>query len=232
MSFSKFCPKCGKETSALIQGLCSKCFLGGKELFSLKETNTSVCVKCGKLFFQGKWHPADFELLKNSVISKVKVSPDVDKAKVFVELKEIAPLEYETKIKVEGFLDDALVEQEKTFVVKVNKVSCDPCMKLNSLYREAVLQLRADNQKDADEMYIFATGLLEKEKAKDSLSGTSKIVKLKNGYDLWIGSKKAGGKVARHLSKLFKTKIKTSRTLIGETEAGKPKLRVTFCVKR
>ena len=74
--------------------------------------------------------------------------------------------------------------------------------------------------------------LIAGEKEKDSLSAVIKILKGKNGYDLWIGSNKGAGKVARKLSKLYKTKIIISKKLIGEDDGGKRKYRLTYCIKK
>jgi NMD protein affecting ribosome stability and mRNA decay len=52
---------------------------------------------------------------------------------------------------------------------------------------------------------------------------TIKVEKINNGYDLWIGSKKAAAKVSRILSRMYDTRIVTSKKLIGEDDQGKRK---------
>jgi len=232
MSFKRFCPKCGRETEDIVRGMCRDCFLERNDLFSVKESRLPVCVKCGKLEHKNAWKAYSDADVEEEIASKVKVSPDLKEPKVDVEVERMGPFEYEARINVKGFIDDVLMEQEKYETVKAEKVSCGPCMKLVSNYREAVLQLRASSREEAYDMYELARGMIEREKASDSLSGIVKTINLKNGYDLWIGSKKAAAKVARYLGKLYRAQVKKSATLIGEAEAGKPEYRHTFLVKK
>jgi NMD protein affecting ribosome stability and mRNA decay len=166
------------------------------------------------------------------VASKIKVDPDIFEPKVDVEIRKMGPFLYEARINVKGFLDDVLVEQEKFITFKLGKVSCDACMKLVSNYREGIIQLRASSNEEAEEMYRLTKGLIEKERANDSLSGIVKTIKSKNGYELWIGSKKAAAKISRYVAKLYKVRVKSSKQLIGEDQAGEFNFRYTFCIRK
>ena len=232
MSFKKFCPRCGKETDALVGGTCQDCYLEKHELFTVKDVSLPVCVKCGKLHHKNAWKFFSDEDVSQEIVSKVKVDPDIFEPKVDVELRRKSPFEYEARINVKGFLDDVLIEQEKFMVFKLSKVSCDACMKLVSNYREGIIQLRASSNEEAEDMYLLTKSLIEKERANDSLSGIVKTMKNKNGYELWIGSKKASAKVSRYLAKLYKVRVKSSKQLIGEDDSGEFKYRYTFCIRR
>ena len=179
------------------------------------------------------WRGYSEQDIKEELGAKVKLNHDLDKPMIDVELVKIEPFEYDTIVKVKGFINDALLEQEKGFKFKLQKVSCDACMKLSSNYREAVIQLRAYDNKETDEMLKLAQTMIEKEKLHDSLSGIVKTVKVKTGgYDIWVGSKKASKKVVRYMSKLYKVQVISSKTLVGLQEGGKPDYRFTFCIKR
>jgi len=232
MSFEKFCPKCGKTTDAIIKGMCSDCFLKRNDLFTVKEINIERCVKCGKIHFKGKWQGLSNEAIAEEITSKVKMNHDLDQPKVFVELEPITNIDFSVRITVTGFLEGTLVEQTKTTEFSLQKVSCDSCMKLVSNYREAIIQLRSSDPSEADAMLEVTKQLIAGEKEKDSLSAAIKILKGKNGYDLWIGSNKGAGKVARKLSKLYKTKIIASKKLIGEEDDRKQRFRFTYCIKK
>ncbi len=231
MSFKKFCPKCGKETNQLIDSLCVDCFLKGKEIFNVDKVSVLMCKHCKKIFSGNKEISFSEEIIAEIVASKIKIIPELEKPKIFVELQKRTELDYEALIKVKGFLGNQLIEKEKIVQFRIKETTCDSCMKLNADYREAILQLRASNQKDALAMFQLANNLLDKDRSKDSLAGTSKVIELKNGFDLWVGSKKAAAKVSRYLSKLYKVKIITSKKLIGEEDSGERKYRHTFCIK-
>jgi len=232
MSFKKFCAKCGKEIDALISGLCASCFLARHDLFSVKDIVIERCVKCKKGRIKGHWAFLSNESIANEVASKVKFNHNLDQPKVFVELNPITELDFSARINVTGFLNEVLVEQTKTTEFSIQKVSCDSCMKLVSNYREAIIQLRAGSQDEADAMLEVAKQFLAEESAKDSLSAAIKTLGARNAFDLWIGSNKGAGKVARKLSKLYKTKIIVSKKLIGEDSGRMPKYRFTYCIKK
>ena len=233
MSFKKFCPRCGKETDNLVNNECLDCFLGDSKLFTIKNQKILVCKHCSKAIIKGRWEDFSEKLISEEVASKVKVNNNLNLAdiKILIDLEQKEETEYEVLVKFKAFVKDNLVEQKKVIEVIIQPTTCDSCMKLNSEYREAIVQLRGRNSEESEQMLKLASDLLDKERAKDPLSGVSKLIKLKQGYDLWVGSKKAGVKVSRYIAKLYHTELKVSRKLIGEDKNGKRKYRQTFCVK-
>ena len=232
MGFDKFCPRCGKKTDALVGGTCQACYLEKHALFSIKEIHVPVCVKCGKLHHKNSWKMFSEEDVKEEITSKVKVDQDIFEPKIDVTMQKRGPFKYDVKINVKGFLDSVLVEQEKLLDFKLDKVSCDACMKLVSNYREGIIQLRASSPEEAEAMYQLTKSLIEKERVNDSLSGIVKTMKSKNGYELWIGSKKAAAKVSKYVCKLYGVRVKLSKQLIGEDQAGEFNYRYTFCIRK
>ncbi len=231
MSFKKFCPKCGEETNSLVGNVCVNCFLQGKKIFDVEKVSIFLCKFCGRLFIANKEVAFSEELIAEEVAHKTKLLPQITDPKIFVELSRKTDLDFEAKVNVKGFIEDVLIEQDKIVHFQLKETRCDSCMKLNADYREAILQLRSSNKDDKDSMVKIALDFLKRENEKDPLSGTSKIVELKNGYDLWIGSKKAAVKVSRYMSKLYKVPQVVSKKLIGEEKSGDRKYRFTFCIK-
>jgi len=233
MSFKKFCPKCGKETTNLVGKECLDCFMGKATLFTIKNQKINICKHCGKASIKGHWKDFSENLIGEEVASKVKVSNGLGTSdvKIIVDLGKREENEYEVLVKLKGMISGNLVEQEKIIAVTLGDTTCDPCMKLNANYREAIIQLRGKTKEESKQMLKLTLDMLNKERGKDSLSGTSKISEVKTGYDLWIGSKKAASKVSRFISKLYNAELKVSSKLIGEDTNGKRKYRFTFCVK-
>ncbi|MDD4251129.1 MAG: 60S ribosomal export protein NMD3 [Candidatus ainarchaeum sp.] len=231
MSFKKFCPKCGDETDIFVENICVNCFLKKNNLFNVERVKVYFCKHCKKLLLNNKWTDFSDESIAQEVASQVKIVPKLDSPKIFVELEKKSILDYSANIKVEGFLANQLVEKSMFINFQLRETTCDSCMKLNASYREAILQLRAKTKRDASALLEVAQNFLIKEREKDSLSGTSKLSELKNGYDLWIGSKKATSKVSRELSRLYKVRPIVSKKLIGEDDNGERKYRHTFCIK-
>ena len=232
MGFSKFCPKCGKETDTLIKGMCKKCYLRGEDLFRVKDLSIEYCSRCERVRHGFKWAERSDEEIIEGIKSKVRPIADLEQAKIIVGVKQEGDTTYNVRIKVVGLLEGVLVEQEKGFVLELDKKICDPCMKLSSDYREAVLQLRTESgPKEAEEMLKLAEEFVEQEKANDPLSGVVNVLRTKNGFDVWVASSKAGAKVANKLGRLYSVKVGTSKKLIGQ-EGGKRKYRYTFLVRK
>lgn len=235
MSFNKFCAKCGKETTALIKGQCSDCYLAKKELFTIEKPVFSVCKHCGKFLSHQKWFPLNESSISEELLKKIKYSHELISPKPFVEVTQVPDsdiLSYEVLVKVEGFIDNVLVSQEKEFVFKIKPTTCDACMKLNANYREAVVQIRAEKN-EAKKIYETTLSMLEKERVTNSLAGTSKIIEIPQGYDLWVGDKKVAARMVRTLSKMFDMELITSKKIIGE-EGGRGHFvfRFTYCLKK
>jgi nonsense-mediated mRNA decay protein 3 len=231
MSFKKFCPKCGKETDHLIDNLCKDCFLQGKSFFEVQKPSITVCKYCHKSKFGTNWIEINDDLIGEKISSMIKLNKELKDSKIFINLEKFPDNNYSAIIKVTGFLSNILVEDLKEVKFQIKDTTCDGCMKINANYREAVVQLRSKNKEDYEEMYKIAIDLLAKDKVNDSLSDTSKIIKLKTGYDLWVGSKRSAIKIASYLAKLYSTKIIHSKKLIGEDDSGERKFRYTYCVK-
>jgi nonsense-mediated mRNA decay protein 3 len=235
MSFKKFCAKCGKETSALIKGVCSDCYLEKRELFSLEKPTFSVCKTCGKFISHNKWFPLNESTISTDMMKRIRYDHELVDPKPFVEVNQMVDsevLSFEVVVKVQGFIEGVLVEEEKEFILRVKPTTCDACMKLNANYREAVVQIRAPKT-DAKKIYDAALAMLGKEHVNNSLSGTSKVIDIPQGYDLWIGDKKVATKMVRQLSKTFDLEIISSKKIIGE-EGGRGNFiyRFTFCLKK
>jgi nonsense-mediated mRNA decay protein 3 len=232
MSFKKFCPKCGKETNNIIGKECLNCFLKNTELFTIKNQKVLVCKHCNKALIKGHWDDFSEKLIGEEIASKVKVANvGMEDIKILIDLEKKEEDEYEALIKVKGIISGNVIEKEKIIHVLIKETTCDSCMKLNAEYREAIIQLRGPTKEDSKQMMKITLDLLNKEREKDPLSGTSKVIELKTGYDLWIGSKKAAAKISKYVAKIYNTELKVTSKLIGEDENGKRKYRFTFCIK-
>lgn len=232
MGYEQFCVKCGATTDALIKGMCVKCYLKRNELFEIRPFDIEICVKCGKMKVKGRWGAYNLEAIGAEVANKVKFLLPVDQPKINVSLEPITNIDFNAAIDLAGFIDGVLVEQKIDYPFSLSKVSCDPCMKVVSNYREAIIQLRASSFSEAESMLEVTKTFLEEERVKDSLSAIIKVAKLPKGFDLWIGSNKGAYKVVRKLERLYHVKALESKKLIGEDRSRRLKYRFTYCLKK
>lgn len=230
----RFCPKCGKETNALIKGFCRDCFLHDHKLIVIpKEIELEHCKNCNKIRIKGNWVEQSKIALEDFVASKVKVKDLVDE-KISVEL---TPLEDETTIAsiiISGEFDGNALQLSEEIVLKPRTVLCDECMKASSYYHEAIVQVRYSfkpDEKTINSDLNEIKKVLDYESKKDSLAVLIDVIKQSTGFDVLIGSKHSGRHVAEHLAKKHGTKVVSSHKLIGVDKSGKEKKRFTFCVR-
>jgi nonsense-mediated mRNA decay protein 3 len=232
MGFEKFCASCGKNTEALVNGICPECFLRRKHLFEVKDLRVTVCTRCMNAFLKGRWIPISKNALKEEVISKIKITPDLEQPKIIIELEQKNDKWYSGSAEVAGIIGGIVLDQKKLFELKLERVTCDSCMKLVSDYREAIIQIRAPTDAEAKEMLDFGEKFLKNIKSFDTLSAMTKIMKVTNGYDAWIGSKKPASKLARMLTKTYNAETKMSKKLIGEEPDRTAKFRYTYLIRK
>ncbi len=229
-----FCPKCGETKGQFIKGFCKKCFLEDNKILELaKRIDVPHCRKCGKIRVKGKWLGQSGQGIRQVVESQLKIK-QLSNASVSIEL---APQENGTTIAIvsaSGKIgkDEASFDAQTLLVPK--EIVCGDCNLLGANYYEAVLQLRFAKKMKREE---FETVLAEIDSIagrlhrKDSLAKITRIEKILNGFNVFLGSKRAAKKIVEHFERKHKAKTKSSFTLAGVDASGKEKKRFTFLVR-
>lgn len=222
MRQGKFCPKCGKQTDKLYEGLCSDCFFKKIELpESIPEKLlVGTCKVCGKVFIKEK----KFEDVQNAIeffLQKI------------LNLKEIKSATYRISgstlfLTVNMDLHDIEKEIEKPVHIVNKAITCSFCNLQKSNYYNVTIQVRVPK-----EMREKVVGEIEKQiqklNATDNYSFISGIQTLKEGVDIFIGSKGAAERAVRYLQRKYNAEMKFSRKLYGLIE-GKKSYRDTILV--
>lgn len=205
---SRQCPKCGilDSEARFVGNFCEQCYLSMNAPSLPARITIYVCRDCGAYRFGKRWseslHGLNDEIalsLKNKKlgIPKVRISDDMDYVRV----------EYESMDKI------------YKIPLRVKQSLCDICSRKLSGYYEAIIQLRGGYVNDK-----FIDKLLRNLEKNTFIS---KIVKLKEGIDVYCGDKKA---VSSVLSSM-KLKPKISHTLYGINK-GRKVYRTTFLLKK
>ena len=229
----KFCPKCGKDTDDLFNGLCSECFMKNEKPAELPlEIFYESCKNCGKIKVKGKWTFFEPELLAGIALQNLKTKK-LDSFKPKVELFE-KPKGWKAAVKIFGKMRKNKLEFSLETLMKPRVMLCDACMKVSSDYFEATVQVRFEERasqeqlaQKLDECSKFLA-VLQKE---DSLSQIVKAKELKNGLDIMVGSRRAAKQLAEHLARPKGQKIIVSTTLAGIDKKGHDWSRFTYCVR-
>jgi NMD protein affecting ribosome stability and mRNA decay len=222
------CPMCGKEE--VKKGLCIECFLKLHPPVKLKKFSLKRC-NCGRYFYHGKWksnleNTLEKIVKENLVIPreivlkdmKVKTEFTKDGGEVLVELTFRGSY---------GSEDEEVSEREekgtnsKHLKVKIEKIVCDVC-KRQFRYYEAILQFR-----DFEPTKMKQIGsMVNREFVSD-------IQEVKKGLDFFITRRGYAKQIAKQFrSKKEEFQVKESEKLVGRTEDGKRKSRLTISIRK
>jgi len=209
----KFCPKCGRETEDLHNGLCESCFLSKVSVVQKipGELVVKECRLCSKFFVNGSSESIESSvetfletLLKQKDI--ISASYRLSGTKIFLTLK----------LKKDGLEKT----EEKAINLAVKKIICKSCSMRNSGYFQATLQVRAPENLLPDIRNEVENQINYLNKY-DNLAFVSNFQEVKNGFDVLIGSKNSAKQIAKILKLKYRAKIKITRKLSGNISGKK-----------
>jgi NMD protein affecting ribosome stability and mRNA decay len=230
----EFCPKCGDRVGPFVSGFCVKCFQERNTLVFLPEKiPVEYCSRCESVRVKGRWIPFSKDVLKEIVLSKIK-SGEHELLGATVDLMDLSDSKFLAVVSFKVRAGSSVIEGNIKSALKLGKGICDSCMKASSDYFEAIIQIRRGNkpipsldQGVMRELHDFFDALHK----KDSSARIVSFGPVSHGFDMKIGSKKAGQKAAEYIAKKYGSKVITSFKLAGVDSRGKEKKRFTFCVR-
>ena len=229
-----FCPKCGAAEGEFVKGFCKKCYLQDHKLIEIdKELGIERCKRCNKIKLRGLWVTQSEGSLRELIESKIKVRELIN-PKIDLELEPKEDGTTKATVNVIGELNNKPLKLSEEVLLKPKVVMCNNCSKIAGNYYESVLQLRfkeKPTEKEINKKQDEVGRLLSYEKGSDSLAEIVNLVKEKNGFDAYIGSKRSGRIVAERLARKYGSTITRSYKMKGVDKKGKPRKRFTYCVK-
>jgi nonsense-mediated mRNA decay protein 3 len=222
------CPKCGKDSE--IDVFCRDCFLGKNlrvELPTLIEI--SHCTRCNTYLLSGRElrfgsaEDAIAEVLQRKLRGNIEGIEKQVGEKINRELK-IEPLE-KRDFTLHLTLSLGDFSMVKRTIVRIKETTCGPCGRASGGYWEALIQLRGSFDKGTVEGIIKG---VESSGGKNPF--VSRIERLKGGYDLYIGSKKAAEKIVRNFRGRAEVK-KSSHLISVDRQTSKSASRFTYLVR-
>ena len=235
MPLERICPKCGTSKGHFISSFCTDCYLKDHNLVkSPEKIEFEHCKVCNKIRYRGKWQEQTPEILEGLVKLNIK-SKELGSERISLDLEPMNDNTTAVTIVITGLFQNQEITIEKETLLVPKDVMCDPCMRVQSYYHEAILQVRFKNEKPTADrnakLKKEIQQLLFFEKKKDPLAEAIDIKKAKNGLDFLIGSKKATRKLSSILASKYKSDQKVSYKTTGRDKNGKDKKRFTFCVR-
>ncbi|MBU0586647.1 hypothetical protein KJ780_03975 [Candidatus Micrarchaeota archaeon] len=203
------CPRCGasEDSKKFLGPFCIDC-----TQFSIKipdRIDLERCKRCGKMRIRGKWINISDAKLNEHICGKFKGEFD---GVEFILDGNIAVF----TVKKAG--DEIKIEKKINF--EINEVICPECNKQSGGYFEAIVQLRGKPERIKRYLKIFENEIEKQE------TFISKLVELKEGIDIYVGSTKAVIVIVKRLG----LKYGISTTLAGQKQ-GKRLYRTTFAIR-
>ena len=161
--WSKFCPKCGKQTDEFFESMCKDCF---KQVITLLaperlELSVSVCPHCGG-FFKGKERtsiePAVETAVRKAIRKKYGPETPVEIAGLSVELAENKRSAH-VSIAVKAEISGVDIEETGEFTAALKRAICERCSRIAGGYYAAIVQIRAEVRIPTDEELTSAENI-------------------------------------------------------------------------
>lgn len=255
----KFCYKCGaleKDKGPLIEGLCQDCFTVENSLLKVPdEIELEICKGCGAYIvgdtaYDVERNPASeyLEAAKDLVSSKMEVLEKGPTGSQYVSLEDSENVDvsfeadYESSdrilvkvgIQVKSFDAEKPLTDDAEIRVELGDTTCEICKKRKSGYYEAVLQVRGEEELSEDKLSEIFQGLRSefmKLYGEDREEFVSHMKRKHGGINLYLSSSQVAEDLARFLKKEYGADMEKSAELIGQTDDGREKHRVTIAAR-
>lgn len=256
----KFCYRCGaleEEKGPLIEGLCHECFLSENPLVKAPtRVELKVCKRCGAYFLENAWHDIErdasaehIEAAKKAVTSEIEIlergpagiryvgfedSEGIDvSSKAEYSSPETVVTDVEVRGKLFDFQEEPLSDRAEA-EVKLVKTTCKVCERQRAGYYEAVLQVRGEedlSERRISEIFRALGDEVLKVHDRSREEFVSQVKKRHGGVDFYTSSAKLARSLARSLKKKYGARVDESAELVGQTEDGEEKYRVTVVAR-
>ncbi len=229
------CILCDNE-EAVSQGLGENCIISRTKIAATGVLPLTLCPKCGSLKIGNRWYhnkddlPLSSRLLSLCSVSDEHFRPEIDRDSVDLDIEELS-------VKFIVRLTDGLEYRSSPIQLEAKlsilKNSCPACNRLTGSYYESIIQIRSFSRKysDAiDKAVKDVNEFLETEKLKGKNPFISRQQRLKEGFDLYLGSKSDGEKIAKFIHDRYFSEMVQNKKLAGRTE-GYDLYRYTFLLR-
>lgn len=228
----KFCPRCGKGTDELFDGLCEQCYKDTKEIISVPQNiDVIMCKRCGKSIERNKW--ASNESIDSMIVRAVNscVRPDngtlmkVDYKPFVLGGKTTVPV----TITAEKEVSEKNIKKSVQANVVILPQVCDSCSRLSGSYYEAIVQIRGPEEMQG-KLLELVKAKVNQYKDSNQYSFITKTVKMKCGTDVYLGSSKAAQKIEQEAKKAYNVSTKITASIHGMKD-GKEIIRLTVLLR-
>lgn len=230
---SRFCPECGSSGKSFVRHLCIDCYLKKHSPVSFeREFSLPVCRDCAKHLVKGKWQSFSDAFLKSLFESRIKTK-DLLSPVFLLDILPHKTAGWVAKGIVSGQLHGEPVSVPVWMHFKPALSLCSDCSKLHADYYEAKVQFRfgSSDKKAQQEILSKFSDRIESMFASDSKSVVVRESVLRNGVDLYVGSKRSAKIAVDELAVQFGIRPVRSSSLVGVDKNGHERKHYTFLMR-
>ncbi|MDW7731296.1 MAG: 60S ribosomal export protein NMD3 [Methanolobus sp.] len=232
------CPKCGKDTERLVDGLCQECFFKSSNLVQVPLVlHAKICSSCGARFSRARWtndRTID-EIVIHTVEDELLIHEKADQVELYIEPRQMTPHLYRVKVEVDASVVGESVHQEVETEVRITRLACDMCSRMSGGYFESILQIRATNRRLTGEekkecMSIVNSILARMHKKGDRMAFISNSIDDRDGIDLYMGSANSSREICKETVAELGGSFSESPSLFTQKD-GKDVYRITYSLR-
>ncbi|RZN34054.1 MAG: hypothetical protein EFT35_09895 [Methanophagales archaeon ANME-1-THS] len=215
VKWTKFCPKCGKQTEEFFDSLCEDCFREGITLLEPEhlDVSLSVCTHCGG-YFKGKEQTSIEAVVEESVKKEIRKKHGYGCGVLIKGLRtEIGREERRPRVVLTAKAEINGLELEKNVEVAVilKRETCERCSRIAGGYYAGIVQIRAEGRIPTDDELAVAEEIAYM--SLDEEDFVSKLQRLKEGLDIYVSSMECGRRISRGVVKKLGGGFSESRKL-------------------
>ncbi len=239
------CPRCGREVSNLVSGMCVQCLLETSPVVSTPKLHVRVCPHCLRYRDGDTWREgeADLEstLLRAAAkqLERLKLTERIEwgpegRSPWRPEIKSISvsnPRLSRNRLTVDARIVFASEDEDEAVfiqpVLAVDTRQCRSCELRRSEFYECILQIRGDERKlEEDELEEVTRKIYQAASRphRSPMAYISKVKDRKEGRDFYLGSAAWGRELARQLASETGGSLKESRKLVGQQRGSNKRL--------
>ncbi len=245
-----------KEKGSLIEGLCAECYLSENRLVKAPDNLVlKVCNTCSGYLLNNSFRDIVLdprseylEGAKELVSSEIEVLQESAEGIRFEDFEDSEGVdvsfdaEYtspedimvELEVWVKFFNTENPLHDQDRVRVKLSKTTCEVCQKQKTGYYEALLQIRGKDEIPEEKLRKILKKLqakFQKTYGKNRDEFVAKIQQKHGGLDLYTSSADVAKELGRFIKYEYGAKLEESAELVGETDDGQRKYRVTVLAR-
>ncbi|MCL4438804.1 MAG: NMD3-related protein [Candidatus Thermoplasmatota archaeon] len=217
------CILCDNE-EAVSQGLGENCIISRTKIAATGVLPLTLCPKCGSIKIGNRWYhnrddlPLSSRLLDLCSVSDDHFHPELDRESIDLDI-EGQSVKFIVRLSDGYDFRSSPIQLEAKLSILKN--SCPACNRLTGSYYESIIQIRSFSRKYSDAIDHAVKDVnefLETEKLRGKNPFISRQQRLKEGFDLYLGSKSDGEKIAKFIHDRYFSEMVQNKKLAGRTE--------------